>query len=1108
MTRSKLSYFIEVFIASFVLIAALFILPFAADAMTNDEFNSLSGGKLYYVDASNNHYIMTNADVKKADVVDTSDDLSVTVDYVRSKMINREEKIEFYLAISSKAYTSSQTDNIGAVFNRISSGVYSTNGITDSEVKACSGDYLKMMTTSLSSVESGRLEASNQSTEFDYYHITLSAAYASTKEMEDETKIFLEKWQRIFIDENAFINSEALTVNERNYYILKTIYSFLSYNTEYDSKVYDSTVKEDSLQYRNSHSAYGALFGLTQNSESVVTSSEYNWKTETDAQGLTKIVKHNQGLSVCDGYTLVTYYLCTINGIECNIVTGEYPNKETQKEKDPHAWNVVYLCPSDSNVYSAANAKGYYYDATFSSTSSATIKLTDQIVYDASSAAVSLDSLTVLDYSYFLRGSANLAFDSNVHQQPYEAVGNMDTADYKMLVASIDFDKAWKVLTRRVKKDNYHELENYFLISPYGRYYKISSDGNYKLIEDSNDIVYDGNEYYYNLNVQDFVNGVEYQCEDLLLKDSQSASLLIKDINGSNTLYSFGVKIKPLDMSGWDSYSRLMWNGTDIKNSSKADEETNILFGGAELSFNVDIYDVSEYKLVPGTDYIITYEDENGNKVSSPWDIGKYKISIDFISQNYSNSLKIPFNIVKTDFQSFSYSGGINNVTYASDISACVPVLSNDKITLYENVDYIVSLEDASKINYGDTGYIICTATPNNKYFIAGTVFKKIQYAVTRQYDLSGAISPSASVGVYEYTGSEIKPSGFTLTVNNGYVMTQGRDFIIASYSDNINVGTGYVTIQFMGNYCGFATMSFQITEPQQNSSSGGDNIIINNSPQSNNAQSGGSVYYYVEINGILYFNGKEQTPETKVTYNGSVISASDYTVSTAGSAPGVYTVEIKGKGIYSAVNELHDVVVLPVNVSGITNTATDKSVILGWNNQGGETYYKLYVYDSKKKQWVYIAKTGKASYTVKNVVLNGKKVSVAANKSYKFKIQAYIDVTANGERKTYYSGSTQFSAKSAVKTPKLKKVKKGKKKLTASWTKANGAKGYILEAAADKKFKKGKKSVTVKKGNTLSAAVNKLKSKKTYYVRVCAYVTASGKKIKTPYSNVIKIKL
>ena len=69
---------------------------------------------------------------------------------------------------------------------------------------------------------------------------------------------------------------------------------------------------------------------------------------------------------------------------------------------------------------------------------------------------------------------------------------------------------------------------------------------------------------------------------------------------------------------------------------------------------------------------------------------------------------------------------------------------------------------------------------------------------------------------------------------------------------------------------------------------------------------------------------------------------------------------------------------------------------------------------------------------------------------------------------------------------------------------KVTGAKGYQLQYALNKKFKK-KKSIQTKK---TKYTIKKLKKKKTYYIRVRAYKMNGKKKVYGKWSTVKKSKI
>jgi hypothetical protein len=99
---------------------------------------------------------------------------------------------------------------------------------------------------------------------------------------------------------------------------------------------------------------------------------------------------------------------------------------------------------------------------------------------------------------------------------------------------------------------------------------------------------------------------------------------------------------------------------------------------------------------------------------------------------------------------------------------------------------------------------------------------------------------------------------------------------------------------------------------------------------------------------------------------------------------------------------------------------------------------------------------------------------------------------------------SNTVSASSTKTLPKTKitSLKKGKKKITVKWKKKKQITGYQIQYSTDKKFKKNRKTVTVKAKKT-SRTITKLKSKKKYYVRIRTYKTVkSNGKTKKSYSG------
>ena len=178
-----------------------------------------------------------------------------------------------------------------------------------------------------------------------------------------------------------------------------------------------------------------------------------------------------------------------------------------------------------------------------------------------------------------------------------------------------------------------------------------------------------------------------------------------------------------------------------------------------------------------------------------------------------------------------------------------------------------------------------------------------------------------------------------------------------------------------------------------------------------------------------------------------------------------------------------------------------------------GVVYYK-FIKNGKYTLSAKVKGTGVSSAAYKaegNIKYSSSKKSVFkvkgkngyAKKNGEFKLSAKTasgKVFATAELK-YDSGSVKMYIAS---------VTSKKKQMTVKWQKnVTNASGYELQYSTDKKFKKGVKKVTIKGKKNVKKTIKKLKSKKTYYVRVRAYVNqGEGEKIYSSWSSKSKIKI
>ena len=119
----------------------------------------------------------------------------------------------------------------------------------------------------------------------------------------------------------------------------------------------------------------------------------------------------------------------------------------------------------------------------------------------------------------------------------------------------------------------------------------------------------------------------------------------------------------------------------------------------------------------------------------------------------------------------------------------------------------------------------------------------------------------------------------------------------------------------------------------------------------------------------------------------------------------------------------------------------------------------------------------------------------------------AQVEQTATPQQTAEPTTQTTTKAVVKPKSAKFKKVKGSKKAIALTWSKVKGVKGYQIQVATDKKFKKNKKTVTIKKQKTTQTTVKKLKSKKKYFVRIRTYKTVNGKKVYSSWSKAKTVK-
>ena len=248
-----------------------------------------------------------------------------------------------------------------------------------------------------------------------------------------------------------------------------------------------------------------------------------------------------------------------------------------------------------------------------------------------------------------------------------------------------------------------------------------------------------------------------------------------------------------------------------------------------------------------------------------------------------------------------------------------------------------------------------------------------------------------------------------------------------------------------------------------------------------------------------LYDNGK-------YSYYGKT-SKTSFTVSGLTNCKG-YKIRVKAYKAVSGTNYFSNnwievsYATRATRVSNFRATGSNNSAIyLAWNKKSGATGYKIYKYDTSKKNYVlYQTVKGSNNTTLK---ISGLK----NNTKYQFKIYAYL--TYNGKTYNGYC-SNAISASTKYNMVTVNSVSSSKtKQIAVKWNKAlYNCSGYQVMWSTTSNFSDNYKSVYVSGQNKLSTTLKTSQSKKYYYVRVRAYKTVNSKKTYCSWSAVKKIKV
>ena len=541
--------------------------------------------------------------------------------------------------------------------------------------------------------------------------------------------------------------------------------------------------------------------------------------------------------------------------------------------------------------------------------------------------------------------------------------------------------------------------------------------------------------------------------------------------------------------------------------------ETSYVYDGTEKTPDVVVED-GTHSLKKEADYTVSYSDNIK--------VGTATVTITGRG-NYTGTVTKEFTINGINMDTLAVTLSADSYTY--DGTAKRPF-----VTVVDENENVISA-DYYDISYSDNiNAGTATVKITGKGLYTGEITKT--FTITRADVNLEDCTVSLDAASYTYDGKPKKPTVTIKDADGNIVDSANYD---AVYANNINAGTAKVTITGKGDYTGTVTKNFSITQADVTDYSvslgkspysydgkpkkpivtvkDADGNVIDTANYSityaNNINAGtakvtvtgtenytGTVIKYFTITGAdikdctislsktsYTYDGQQKKPTVTVKdSDGNALDVSNYKVTyISNTKAGTATVKITGKGNYTGT---------------VTKTFTIKTKNIKTAKVSGIS--ASYIYNGKAKTPTVTVKDGKTTlkkgthYTVS--YKNNKTIGTAT-------------ITIKG--KGSYGGTITKTFKIVPKNTTLKTVTSPKnKQLKATWAKNTTATGYQIQYSTSSKFTSGNKTKTISKNSTTSATITKLTKGKTYYVRVRAYKTVSGKKVYGAYSTVKKVKI
>ncbi len=229
-------------------------------------------------------------------------------------------------------------------------------------------------------------------------------------------------------------------------------------------------------------------------------------------------------------------------------------------------------------------------------------------------------------------------------------------------------------------------------------------------------------------------------------------------------------------------------NQADLTDADVAVAQGSYTYDGSGQTPDVTVT-VNGKVLTVRTDYIVAYS----NNVNA----GEATVTVTGTG-NYTGEATATFTIEQADISDASVTFVPDSYTYDGSAKTPAATVTVNGTELTAGTDYTIVY--SSNVNAGEA---TVTVTGTGNYTGEATADFTIDPA-----DLSDA---AVSVSDAVYSGEALSPE-VTVTLADGTVLKEDEDYTV-TYSDNIDVGTGTVTITGIGNYTGTVTGTFEIRQ-------------------------------------------------------------------------------------------------------------------------------------------------------------------------------------------------------------------------------------------------------------------------------------------------------